>query len=96
MSFYGFTFDVTLVFCLLGNLEPTSGTVTISGYDISTQSSAARSHIGLCPQHNVLFNELTVKEHLEFFARLKGFTGVELKDDIETLIEKLELQEKVN
>lgn len=43
----------------------------------------------------MLFNELTVREHIEFFARLKGFTGVELKEDIETIVEKLELQDKV-
>ncbi|XP_075973498.1 phospholipid-transporting ATPase ABCA3-like isoform X2 [Anticarsia gemmatalis] len=84
----------TTISMLTGNLEVTAGTVTVAGYDMVTQASAARSHIGLCPQHNVLFNELTVREHLEFFARLKGFTGAELKHDIETLIEKLELEEK--
>lgn len=67
----------------------------MAGYDMSTQTEAARSHIGLCPQHNVLFNDLTVREHLEFFARLKGFTGANLTDDVETLIDKLELHEKV-
>lgn len=62
---------------------------------MNQQPQLARSHLGLCPQHNVLFNELTVKEHLQFFARLKGFKGNELEEDIESLIEKLELQEKV-
>lgn len=69
--------------------------MSVAGYDMSTQAAAARSHIGLCPQHNVLFNELTVSEHLEFFARLKGFKGKELTAEINTLIEKLELEEKV-
>lgn len=69
--------------------------MSVAGFDMSSQAAAARSHIGLCPQHNVLFNELTVKEHLEFFARLKGFKGKQLKDEIDALITKLELEEKV-
>lgn len=80
---------------LAGNLEVTSGSIMLAGYDLSRQMNEARSHIGLCPQHNVLFNELTVREHLEFFARLKGFRGKELYEEIDSLIEKLELQEKV-
>lgn len=74
----------------------TRGSVSVAGFDMKTHGSAARSHIGLCPQHNVLFNELTVKEHLEFFARLKGFKGKELNDEIDELIAKLELQDKVD
>ncbi|XP_028174675.1 ATP-binding cassette sub-family A member 1-like [Ostrinia furnacalis] len=84
----------TTISMLTGNLEATYGTVWVAGYDMTWNTSDARSHIGLCPQHNVLFNELTVREHLEFFARLKGFQGEELNNEIDTLIEKLELTEK--
>lgn len=62
---------------------------------MNTQAEIARSHIGLCPQHNVLFDELTVREHLQFFSRLKGLSGIELKADTEELIKKLELEAKV-
>ena len=34
-----------------------------------------RDSLGICPQHNVLFETLTVMEHLEFFIRLKGLSG---------------------
>ncbi|KAJ0177200.1 hypothetical protein K1T71_007209 [Dendrolimus kikuchii] len=84
----------TTISMLTGNLDLSNGSVHVAGYDISSQLKSARSHIGLCPQHNVLFNELTVKEHLQFFATLKGFTGAELKQDIDSLITKLELEEK--
>lgn len=67
----------------------------MAGYDITKQTSAARTHVGLCPQHNVLFNELTVREHLEFYSRLKGFFGKELHEEIDSLVSKLELDEKV-
>jgi ATP-binding cassette, subfamily A (ABC1), member 3 len=77
-------------------LEITSGSVYVAGHDMTLNTSEARNHIGLCPQHNVIFNELTVKEHLEFFARLKGYRGEELNMEIDSLIGKLELQDKVN
>lgn len=79
-----------------GNLPVTQGSVWVAGYDMTWNTSEARAHIGFCPQHNVLFNDLTVKEHFEFFARLKGFHGKELYDEIDVLIDKLELQEKAS
>ena len=32
----------------------------------------ARKSLGLCPQHNILISEMTVNEHIQFFARIKG------------------------
>ncbi|XP_052740190.1 phospholipid-transporting ATPase ABCA3-like [Bicyclus anynana] len=84
----------TTISMVTGNVEVTRGSVWLAGYNVSTQTSFARAHLGLCPQHNVLFNELTVREHLEFFARLKGFTGTELEEDIDSLIDRLEMEEK--
>lgn len=42
---------------LTGLFPPTSGTALINGYDIRTDMDAIRKHLGMCPQHNVLFNE---------------------------------------
>ncbi|XP_047529226.1 phospholipid-transporting ATPase ABCA3-like [Vanessa atalanta] len=86
----------TTIAMLTGNVEITRGNIWVAGYNMSTQAPQARSHIGLCPQHNVLFNELTVREHLEFFSRLKGFSGQELNEEIDNLIDRLEMQEKRN
>ncbi|GBP54717.1 ATP-binding cassette sub-family A member 3 [Eumeta japonica] len=77
-----------------GNIKPSYGTVVLGGYNLSTHLEAARAQLGLCPQHNVIFDDLTVEEHIEFFSRLKGYTGNELKAEINMLINKLELQEK--
>ncbi|GBP54701.1 ATP-binding cassette sub-family A member 3 [Eumeta japonica] len=76
------------------NIEPTYGTVVLGGYNLSTHLEAARTQLGLCPQHNVIFDDLTVEEHIEFFSRLKGYSGKELKAEIDMLIDKLELQDK--
>ncbi|XP_046959913.1 phospholipid-transporting ATPase ABCA3-like [Vanessa cardui] len=84
----------TTIAMLTGNVEITRGNIWVAGFNMSTQAPQARSHIGLCPQHNVLFNELTVREHLEFFSKLKGYSGQELDEEIDNLIDRLEMQEK--
>ncbi|KAK5979601.1 ABC transporter domain-containing protein, partial [Trichostrongylus colubriformis] len=57
---------------LTGVTSPSSGTAYIDDYDIRTSLPQVRKQTGLCPQYNILFNSLTVMEHLEFFCKLKG------------------------
>ena len=56
---------------LTGLFPPSSGSAHIDGKSIITEMDAIRDSLGLCPQHNVLFDRLTVKEHLDFFVNLK-------------------------
>ena len=56
---------------LTGLIEPSSGTALVYGHDIRTEMPAIRNIIGLCPQHDLLFDELTVNEHLEFYGQLR-------------------------
>lgn len=44
-----------------------------------------RQNLGMCPQHNVLFDKLSVEEHLWFYSRLKGMA----EDDIRRKMDKL-------
>lgn len=59
---------------LTGDVDPTSGEVHIGGYDVQNrlEYSQVRKLIGYCPQFDALFTNLTVKEHLEFYAHIKG------------------------
>jgi len=59
---------------LTGDIEPTSGEVNIGGYDVQNriEYSSIRNLIGYCPQFDALFPNLSVKEHLEFYAHIKG------------------------
>jgi ABC-type multidrug transport system ATPase subunit len=52
--------------------KPTSGNAWLSGYDIKNNLELVQLQIGVCPQFDVLWDELTVEEHLLFYARLKG------------------------
>ena len=63
---------------LTGLYSPSGGTAYVNGYDINTNLTKVRENLGLCPQHNMLFNKLTVGEHLTFIGRVcktSLFTG---------------------
>ncbi|KAK3103434.1 hypothetical protein FSP39_019190 [Pinctada imbricata] len=69
----------TTMSLLSGFIPPTSGTARVNGYDIRKEIQNVRLSLGLCPQHNTLFDNLSVEEHLTFFAKLKGFPDEEVK-----------------
>lgn len=54
----------------VGLFPPTSGRAYINGYEISQDMVQIRRSLGLCPQHDVLFDNLTVAEHLYFYAQV--------------------------
>nr|XP_022911475.1 ATP-binding cassette sub-family A member 3-like isoform X1 [Onthophagus taurus] len=85
----------TTMSMLTGMTPPTSGTAIINGYDLRTGIDNIRSSLGLCAQHNILFDDLTVEEHLYFFSRLKGMRNkAELKSEVDKFIELLDLVPK--
>ena len=61
----------TTISMLTGLFPPTTGSADVNGLSITSDMDAIRESLGLCPQHNVLFDRLTVKEHLDFFISLK-------------------------
>lgn len=79
---------------LTGLIPPSSGTAFIDGYDILTDIKVVRKKLGFAPQHNILFDRLTVKEHLEFFSALKGTSKKTIKTESEKMLTDLGLQRK--
>lgn len=61
---------------LSGVYRPTGGAASIMGADLQTQLAAARQHVGVCWQDDMLYDDLSVKEHLKFMSRLKGVVRV--------------------
>lgn len=86
----------TTISMLSGFLEPTSGTAIINGFDIRTDIANVRKKLGLCPQYNILFDLLTVEEHLHFFAILKGSDRKNVRKEINDMIKDLGLEHKRN
>lgn len=86
----------TTMSMLTGMFPPTSGTALINGYDIRKNLIKARSSIGLCPQHNILFDDLTVREHIEFYGRLKGLSNEDVEEEVQKYVKLLELEPKID
>ncbi len=67
----------TTLSMLTGLYPPSGGRAFIGGYDVVRQTDQVHLLIGTCPQHDVLWDTLTVEEHLQFYARLKGVPKAE-------------------
>jgi ATP-binding cassette, subfamily A (ABC1), member 3 len=57
---------------LTSEVKPSQGKIKIGGFDISKQLEKARKLIGYCPQPNLVFDCMTVEEHLYYYAWIKG------------------------
>lgn len=85
---------------LTGALAPTSGAVNILGKDLSSQLTDVRDDLGICLQHDCLFPAMTVREHIQFFSRIKGLYSKmshdAAEDHIDQVIRDVALFEKRN
>jgi len=76
---------------LTGFLTPTSGTASINGHDIVSDSLAARRCIGYLPEGAPAYGEMTVRQFLEFIARARGYSGAEVARLAASAMERLNL-----
>jgi len=69
----------TAINMLIGFLQPTRGSAFIRGYDLQNDLDTVYSMLGVCPQHDLLWEQLSGREHLRFYGRLKNLRGPELE-----------------
>ena len=83
----------TLISMLTGLYESTAGSAYYDGYDIleSNNMDKFRAILGICPQHDVLFDDLTIKEHLEMFCIFKGYKSDNINSEINKTLNDFEL-----
>uniref|UniRef100_A0A0C9RSV5 ABCA3_2 protein n=1 Tax=Fopius arisanus TaxID=64838 RepID=A0A0C9RSV5_9HYME len=88
----------TMMSILSGLTSLTDGIVLIDGKNIQQDPISIKNNIGLCPQENMVFPELTVYQHLFFFGTLKARNknNTELKSEINALLDKMNLTDKRN
>lgn len=84
----------TTMSILMGIFPPTKGTAFIYGKDIRHDINHIRKSLGVCPQHNVLFDQLTVAEHLWFYGCMKGMTTEEVNAEMDNMIKDVGLPHK--
>ncbi|XP_077316739.1 cholesterol transporter ABCA5-like isoform X3 [Lithobates pipiens] len=85
----------TSVLILAGEMKPSAGQVVLgnAGGPPRTEDSAA---LGFCPQHNPLWPNLTVKEHLEIYAAVKGMNKEDTNRVIKRVSEALEMKDHLD
>jgi len=86
----------TLVSMLTGLIGLSSGSATIKGLPLKTGMNKIRESIGICPQQNVIYDKLTVKEHLQLFSAIKGVHGSAIKRQVNDKVQEVGLEEKFN
>ncbi|XP_070271735.1 phospholipid-transporting ATPase ABCA7 isoform X4 [Myotis yumanensis] len=76
----------TTMSVLSGLFPPTAGSAYVLGHDVQSGMAAIRPHLGVCPQYNVLFDLLTVDEHIWFYGRLKGLSAAAVGPEQDLLL----------
>jgi len=67
---------------------PTSGKVTVGGFDVTRDADEVRRTIGYMPEHVPLYRDMTVEEALDFIAHAKGYNRRSRKKVIEPVLEE--------
>ncbi|NXX52367.1 ABCAA protein, partial [Scopus umbretta] len=83
----------TLLNVLSGLTLPSEGSATIYNYKLSEigDREEIREMIGICPQSNIQFEVLTVKENLKTFAEIKGIKSKEVEREVQNILELLDI-----
>jgi len=76
----------TLINIMVGLFKATYGDVFFDGSSISKNVNKIRKDFGVCAQHNIIYKELTVEDHINFYANLKS-----VKVDVDEVLRELDL-----
>jgi ABC-2 type transport system ATP-binding protein len=69
-------------------LPPTSGQATVAGFDVLEQPLEVKRRIGYLPEMPPLYPEMRTAEYLMFVGRLKGLSGIELRQRVDAVCER--------
>ncbi|KAL4859820.1 ABC transporter A family member 2 [Chlorella vulgaris] len=88
----------TTINCLTGTLPPSGGDALVYGESLSAPGGMdrVRSLMGVCPQFDVLWGELTGQEHLHLYGRVKGLPMREVRRQAAELLEAVKLGPAAN
>jgi ABC-type multidrug transport system ATPase subunit len=81
----------TTVNMLCGYFAPTSGTAIVAGLDIRHDVDLVHLLLGVCPQDNIIWEDLTGAEHLRFYGRLKNLSGDKLAAEVKYRLQQVDL-----
>ncbi|MCF6240132.1 MAG: ABC transporter ATP-binding protein [Bacteroidales bacterium] len=86
----------TAIRILCGLSIPTSGDISVAGFDAYTQTENIKKNIGYMSQKFSLYEDLTITENIKFYAGIYGLSDKEIKQKSDKLIQKFNLSDKKN
>eukprot|EP00924_Labyrinthula_sp_SR-Ha-C_P000101 maker-scaffold_39-snap-gene-1.2-mRNA-1 protein AED:0.03 eAED:0.04 QI:0/0/0/1/0.33/0.25/4/0/1866 len=86
----------TLLNLLCGSLMPSGGDAMVYGDLITQDIQTIRKRLGFCPQKNILYPLLTVKEHLRLYGKLRGLAGRDLNSSVISSVQCVGLSRELN
>lgn len=84
----------TTIHMLSGLLSPSGGDIIVDGFSIRKQPLEVKRRIGLVPQELAIYETLTARENVTFFARLYGLKGQLLRDRVDEALQFVGLLER--
>ncbi|KAJ3074904.1 hypothetical protein HDU98_009873 [Podochytrium sp. JEL0797] len=86
----------TLISILTGLYPASYGNAMLAGFNIATDGSEICQVMGICPQFDILWDDLTVEEHLYFYARMKGANAINEKEYVNRALKNVSLVSLAN
>ena len=86
----------TAIKMLIGLSRPTSGSAKVAGYDVYKETELIKNNIGYMSQKFSLYEDLTVRENIRFFAGIYGLSRNHIKEKTEEIIDNLNLENNAN
>lgn len=86
----------TTISILATLLRPDSGSASIDGHSVLSDSHAARKALGVVPQDIALYGDLTARENLLFWGKMYGLHGARLHSRVEQALDLIGLRERAN
>jgi len=86
----------TIISMITGILEPTSGTITVDGLDLQTDTNAVKAKLGLVPQELALYPTLSARANLDFFGSIYGLGGKDLRERVDAMLDLVQLIERAD
>jgi ABC-2 type transport system ATP-binding protein len=77
-------------------LPPTAGTAMVAGFDVLEQPLEVKKRIGYLPEAPPLYVEMRTAEYLTFVGKLKGLSGTDLRQRVETVCERCAITDVKN
>jgi ABC-2 type transport system ATP-binding protein len=86
----------TAIKILCGLSSPTSGVVNVAGFDVYKQANKIKQNIGYMSQKFSLYENLTTRENIRFYAGIYGLTSKEINRRMDELLERLQIAHMKN